>query len=99
MKTYGLAVVVIFLLLVTASPALAQAPGTTSYTVYGAAIGAGLVILGAGWGFGRIGASALEGMARQPEATGKNQPAMILSAALREGATFFELLTCMIKKR
>src|SRR5262245_20519796 len=99
MKTYGLATVVVFLLLLTASPAMAQGVGTgsTAYTLYGAAIGAGLVILGAGFGFGKIGASALEGMARQPEAAGKIQPAMIVIAALLEGATFFALLICLLK--
>lgn len=97
MKTYGLATIVIFLLLATASPALAQGTGGTSYTLYGAAIGAGLVMVGAGLGFGKIGASALEGMARQPEAAGKIQPAMIVVAALLEGATFFALLICMLK--
>jgi F-type H+-transporting ATPase subunit c len=76
--------------------ALAQA-GTGSNVLAGAHVGAGLVILGAGLGFGRIGAAALEGMARQPEAAGSIQPAMIIIAALLEGATFFALLVCMIK--
>ncbi|MDB2686407.1 ATP synthase F0 subunit C [Mariniblastus sp.] len=53
------------------------------------AIGAGIAILGAGLGIGRIGASAVESMARQPEVAGKVQIAMIIAAALIEGATFF----------
>jgi len=53
------------------------------------AIGAGIAILGAGLGIGRIGASAVESMARQPEVAGKVQVAMIIAAALIEGATFF----------
>lgn len=62
----------------------------------GAAVGAGLVILGAGFGIGRIGGSAVEGMSRQPEAAGSIQTAMIISAALIEGATFFALIVCML---
>ena len=62
----------------------------------GAAFGAGLVILGAGWGIGRIGGQAVEGMSRQPEAAGSIQTAMIISAALIEGATFFALIVCML---
>ena len=62
----------------------------------GAAVGAGLVILGAGFGIGRIGGSAVEGMSRQPEAAGNIQTAMIISAALIEGATFFALIVCML---
>jgi F-type H+-transporting ATPase subunit c len=62
----------------------------------GGAFGAGLVMLGAGFGIGKIGSSAVEGMARQPEAAPKIQTAMIISAALIEGATFFALLVCML---
>jgi F-type H+-transporting ATPase subunit c len=63
----------------------------------GAALGAGLVILGAGLGIGRIGGQAVEGMSRQPEASGNIQTAMIIAAALIEGATFFALIVCLIK--
>lgn len=101
MKTFGKAMLVVGLLLLGASPALAQ-PTTTGGTVinsfYGGAIGAGLVILGAAFGFGKIGAAALDGMARQPEAANKIQPAMIIIAALLEGATFFALLICMLSR-
>jgi F-type H+-transporting ATPase subunit c len=62
----------------------------------GAALGAGLVILGAGLGIGRIGGQAVEGMSRQPEVAGSIQTAMIISAALIEGATFFALIVCML---
>ena len=62
----------------------------------GAAVGAGLVILGAGWGIGRIGGQAVEGISRQPEAAASIQTAMIISAALIEGATFFALIVCML---
>jgi F-type H+-transporting ATPase subunit c len=66
------------------------------YMNLGAALGAGLVIIGAGFGIGRIGGQAVEGMARQPEAAGNIQTAMIISAALIEGATFFALIVCML---
>lgn len=53
------------------------------------AIGVGLVVIGAGIGIGKIGSSAVEAMARQPEASGKIQTAMIISAALVEGVALF----------
>jgi F-type H+-transporting ATPase subunit c len=62
----------------------------------GAATGAGLVILGAGLGISRIGAAAVESMSRQPEVASQIQTAMIISAALIEGATFFALIVCML---
>jgi F-type H+-transporting ATPase subunit c len=92
--------------LILASPVLAQpapagaAPAATAAKVgpmnLGAALGAGLVIIGAGYGIGRIGGQAVEGMSRQPEAAGNIQTAMIISAALIEGATFFALIVCML---
>jgi len=96
MKTYGLALLVVLAVMLTASPALAQGQAGANNILYGSAIGAGLILLGASYGFGRIGSSALESMARQPEAAGKIQPAMIIIAALLEGATFFALLICLI---
>ena len=63
----------------------------------GGAFGAGLIILGAGMGIGRIGGAAVESMARQPEAAAQIQTAMIISAALIEGATFFGLIVCLAK--
>ena len=62
----------------------------------GKAIGAGLAIIGAGLGIGRIGGSAVEAMARQPEMAGNIQTGMIIAAALIEGATFFALIVCII---
>jgi F-type H+-transporting ATPase subunit c len=88
---------VMFVLLAFAVPAFAQS-GATSYTLAGAGAGAGIgaafVMVGAGYGFGRIGGSALESMARQPEAAPRIQVAMIIIAALLEGATFFALFIC-----
>jgi F-type H+-transporting ATPase subunit c len=77
-----------------AANARAAVPG--GFMNLGAAVGAGLVILGAGFGIGRIGGQAVEGMSRQPEAAGSIQTAMIISAALIEGATFFALIVCML---
>jgi F-type H+-transporting ATPase subunit c len=51
-------------------------------------VGAGLIVIGAGIGLGQIGRGAMEGIARQPEATGKIQTAMIIIAALLEGLAF-----------
>ena len=59
-------------------------------------LGAGLVVIGAGLGIGRIGASAVESMARQPEMAGNIQSAMILSAALIEGAAMFGFIICLL---
>jgi len=63
---------------------------------FGGALGAGIVILGAGLGIGRIGASAVESMARQPEIHSNIQTAMIIAAALIEGVTFFALIICIM---
>ena len=62
----------------------------------GAGIGAGLVILGAGIGIGLIGSRAVESMARQPEMAGNVQGAMVIAAALIEGAAFFALIVCIL---
>jgi F-type H+-transporting ATPase subunit c len=61
-----------------------------------AAVGAGLAVIGAGLGIGRIGGSAMEAIARQPEATNKIQTAMIISAALIEGAALFAIVVALI---
>ena len=60
------------------------------------AIGAGLVIMGAALGIGGLTRSAVESMARQPETAGNIQTAMIISAALIEGVTFFALIIVML---
>jgi F-type H+-transporting ATPase subunit c len=65
-------------------------------TAIAAGVGAGLSIIGAGWGFGRIGAAALESMARQPEVKDDIGRNMIVIAALLEGATFFSLIVAML---
>ena len=62
----------------------------------GGAIGAGLVIMGGAAGIGRIGGSAVESMARQPEVAGSINTAMIITAALIEGATLFAVIVCLL---
>jgi len=64
--------------------------------IMGAGIGAGIAALGAGVGIGRIGGSALEAMARQPESTGDIRANMIVAAALVEGAVFFAIVLCLL---
>ncbi|PRY14819.1 ATP synthase F0 subcomplex C subunit [Pontibacter ummariensis] len=64
--------------------------------ILGAGIGAGLVALGAGLGIGRIGGSAMESIARQPEAGGKIQTAMIIASALIEGVSLFGVVVCLL---
>lgn len=59
-------------------------------------IGVGLAIIGAGVGIGWLTKSAVESMARQPEMAGNVQTAMIISAALIEGVTFFALIILML---
>ena len=75
---------------------VAAAPTWTINSLSGASFGAGLVIIGAGYGIGKIGSCAVESMARQPEVAGNIQTAMIVAAALIEGATFFGLIVCML---
>lgn len=62
----------------------------------GGSIGVGLVIMGGAAGIGRIGASAVESIARQPEATGQISTAMIITSALIEGVTLFAVIICLL---
>lgn len=64
--------------------------------VMGAGIGAGIAALGAGVGIGKIGGSALEAMARQPELTGDLRANMIVAAALVEGVALFGVIVCLL---
>ena len=83
----------------TAAAGAAAAPAGNPWSfsmLAGGAAGAGLAIIGAGLGIGKIGASAVESMARQPEVASGVQAAMIISAALIEGVTFFALIVCLL---
>ena len=62
-----------------------------------AGIGAGLAAIGAGIGIGKIGASAVEGVARQPEVASKIQTMMLIAAALIEGAAIFGIVVAFLK--
>jgi F-type H+-transporting ATPase subunit c len=76
----------------------ADAPSTVALAGggIGAGLGAGLTIIGAGIGFGKIGSAALESMARQPEVAGQVFTPMIVIAALLEGATLFAVVVCLL---
>jgi len=66
------------------------------YAYLAAGIGAGLSIIGAAMGIGRLAAAALEGTARQPSATGDLRTTMIIAAALIEGVALFALVICIL---
>ena len=62
-----------------------------------AAIGAGIAVVGAALGIGKIGGSAMESIARQPEAAGQIQTAMIIAAALIEGVALFGVVVALLQ--
>ena len=94
-KIVRLSTMCLVIVLGLASTALAQGP--PSLSAAGSAVGVGLTVIGAAYGIGRLAASAVESMARQPEIAGSIQTAMIIAAALIEGFTFFALIICMNK--
>ena len=61
-----------------------------------AGLGAGLVVLGAAFGIGKLAAAAMDASGRQPEVAGQVRTSMLLAAVLIEGATFFALVICII---
>ena len=63
---------------------------------FGAGIGAGLGVIGAGIGIGKIGAQAMDAIARQPESVGDIRSNMIIAAALVEGVAFFAVVCCLL---
>jgi F-type H+-transporting ATPase subunit c len=98
MKFVKTAVMAVGLLFLAQGAAFAQGPaaGKAGFSDL-RAIGAGLVIIGAAYGIGRLASAAVEGMARQPETAGNIQTAMIISAALIEGVTFFALIIILLQ--
>ena len=91
----------LFVFAMILSPAMVFAQGDAADAATSAAmltklgsIGAGLVVIGAAFGIGKIGGNAVESMARQPEVAGNIQVAMIIAAALIEGFTFYALYIC-----
>lgn len=75
---------------------LQAAAAGVGVTKLGAAIGAGLSVIGAGIGIGKIGQSAMEAIARQPEATGDIRSNMIIAAALIEGVALLAVVVCLL---
>lgn len=75
---------------------LLQAAAGVGISKLGAAIGAGIAVLGAGIGIGKIGGSAMEAMARQPEASGDLRMNMIIAAALVEGVALIAIVVCLL---
>ncbi len=67
---------------------------TPSLGTFGAALGVGIVVIGAGIGIGGIGKSALEAIARQPATASDVRTSMIISAALIEGVALFAIVVC-----
>ncbi len=70
--------------------------GNAALAFLASGIGAGLSVLGAGLGIGKLAASAMEGSARQPEAQGDIRTSMIIAAALIEGIAFFGEIICFL---
>lgn len=70
--------------------------GAEALTAVGACIGAGIAAIGAGIGIGKIGSSAMEAIARQPESTGDVRSNMIVIAALIEGVALFAVIVCIL---
>ena len=75
---------------------LLQVAAELSLGKLGAALGAGLAAIGAGIGIGKIGGSAMEGIARQPEASNDIRTNMIIIAALVEGVALFAVVVCFL---
>ncbi len=82
--------------------AAAETPGAYNasyqgaWAMLGAGIGAGLAVIGAGLGIGRLGGSAMDGMARQPEIAGTIQTGALILSALIEGATLFAIVVTLL---
>ena len=76
-------------------PAMAQEAAAPLINL-GGPFGAGLVVIGAGLGISRLAAAAFESMARQPEVAGDIRGAMIVTAAMVEGAAVIGLIVCII---
>jgi F-type H+-transporting ATPase subunit c len=105
---FALVVVIGGLGLLGVDAALAQPPGEAEHAAAEQAaaaplipglslLGAGLVIIGAGAGIGRIGQSTVESIARQPEAAGAMFTPMIITAAMIEGVAFFAIIAIFVK--
>lgn len=96
---WSLLLIVVGLALMVAAPALAQDGSSLSPSAagkLGGAIGAGLAVIGGGAGIGRIGGSAVESMARQPEMAGQISTAMLITAAMIEAGLLFGVVVGLL---
>jgi F-type H+-transporting ATPase subunit c len=84
----------VFALMQAAAAATKEYAG--AWAMFGTAIGAGLAVIGAGLGIGRIGGQVADGMARQPEAAGQIQVAGLILAALIEGVALFAVVVTFL---
>jgi F-type H+-transporting ATPase subunit c len=75
---------------------LLQAAAGVGLAKFGAAIGAAIAVIGAAFGIGNIGKSAVESIARQPSAAGDIRSSMILTAAFIEGVALFAVVVCLL---
>ncbi len=75
---------------------LLQAAAGAAFGTFGAAIGAALAAFAAGYGIGKVGSSAIDGIARQPEATGNIRSTTIIVAGMIEGACLLAVITCLL---
>ena len=78
------------------SSILLQAAAGASLGKLGAALGAAIAVIGAALGIGKIGSSAMEAIARQPEAACDIRMSMIIIAALMEGVALFAIVVCFL---
>ena len=78
------------------SSILLQAAAGAGLGKLGAALGAAIAVIGAALGIGKIGSSAMEAIARQPEAAGDIRMSMIIIAALMEGVALFAIVVCFL---
>ena len=78
------------------SMVLLQAAGAAVWGKIAGAAGAAVAALAAAWGIGKIGSSAMEAIARQPESAGNIRTAMLIIGALVEGACLFAIIACLM---
>jgi len=75
---------------------LEAAPDYSHFAKMAAALAPSFAVIGASWGIGTIGKSAVESIARQPEAAADIRSSMIVTAAFIEGVTFFAIVVCLL---
>lgn len=78
------------------STIILQAAGAAVWGKVAGAAGAAVAALAAAWGIGKIGQSAMESIARQPEVAGNIRTAMLIIGALVEGACLFAIIACLM---